>query len=89
MHIQFDNTSWWGKKTTAAITRFLYKLVKGALQLMINRYGKIRFAHVHERVSTKSFFVLIRGISKSNHLGAQSTFNRRSDTELGNTQSAL
>jgi len=34
--------------------------VQGALQLLINRYGQIRFAHVHERVSTKSFVVLIR-----------------------------
>jgi len=39
--------------------------VKGALQLLINRYGQIRFAHVHERVSTKSFVVLIRDNSKS------------------------
>jgi len=29
---------------------------------------------VHERVSTKSFVVLIIGNSKSNHLGAQGTF---------------
>jgi len=28
--------------------------VKRALQLLINRYGYIRSAHVHERVSTKS-----------------------------------
>jgi len=32
-------------------------------------------AHVHERVSTKSFVVLIIGNPKSNHLGAQGTFN--------------
>jgi len=38
--------------------------LKGALQLLMNRYGKIRFAHVHERVSTKSFVVLIRGNSR-------------------------
>jgi len=30
---------------------------------------------VHERVSTKSFVVLIIGNSESNHLGAQGTFN--------------
>jgi len=30
---------------------------------------------VHERVSTKSFVVLIIGNSKSFHLGAQGTFN--------------
>ena len=48
--------------------------VKGALQLLINRYGKIRFAQVPERVSTKSFVVLIIGNSKSFHLGAQGTF---------------
>jgi len=48
--------------------------LKGALQLLINRYGSIRFAHVHERVSTTSFVVLILGNSESNHLGAQGTF---------------
>ena len=48
---------------------------KGYLQLLINRHGQIRFAHVHERVLTKRFIVLIIGNSKSNHLGAQSTFN--------------
>ena len=42
--------------------------LKGALQLLINRYGSIRFAHVHERVSTKSFVVLIRGNSNSKSL---------------------
>jgi len=31
---------------------------------------------VHERVSTKNFVVLIIGNSKSNHLGAQGTFNQ-------------
>jgi len=41
----------------------------------MNRYGHIRFAHVHERVSTQSFVVLMIGNSKSNHLGAQGTFN--------------
>jgi len=41
----------------------------------MNSYGYIRFAQVPERVSTKSFVVLIRGNSMSNHLGAQSTFN--------------
>jgi len=49
--------------------------VKGVLQLLMNRYGYIRFAHVHERVSTKSLVVLIIGNSKSDHLGAQGTFN--------------
>ena len=49
--------------------------LKGALQLLRNRYGSIRFAQVPERVSTKSFVVLIIGNSKSNHLGAQGTFN--------------
>ena len=48
---------------------------KGALQLLMNRYGLIRFAQVPERVLTKSFVVLIIGNSKSFHLGAQSTFN--------------
>jgi len=41
----------------------------------MNRYGSIRFAQVPERVSTKSFVVLTIGNSKSNHLGAQGTFN--------------
>jgi len=49
--------------------------VKGALQLLINRYGLIRFAQVPERVLTKSFVVLIIGNSKSFHIGAQGTFN--------------
>ena len=48
---------------------------KGALQLLINRYGSIRVAHVHKRVSTTSFVVLILGNSESNHFGAQGTFN--------------
>jgi len=47
--------------------------VKGALQLLMNRYGSNRFAQVPERVSTKSFVVLIIGNSKSNHFGAQGT----------------
>jgi len=47
---------------------------KGALQLRGERYRQIRFAQVPERVSTKSFVVLIIGNSKSNHLGAQGTF---------------
>jgi len=52
------------------------KQLKGALQLLIHRYGSVRFAHVqvHERVSTKSFVLLSIENSKSNHLGAQSTF---------------
>ena len=48
--------------------------LKDALQLLINRYGKIRFAQVPERVSTTSFVVLIMGNSKSFHFGAQGTF---------------
>jgi len=32
---------------------------KDALQLLINRYGYICFAQVPERVSTKSFVVLV------------------------------
>ena len=32
--------------------------------------GKMCFSRVHERVSTKSFVVLIIGNSKLNHLGA-------------------
>jgi len=49
--------------------------VQGTLQLLMNCYGKIRFAHVRERVSTKSFVVLIIDNSKSNHLGPQGTCN--------------
>ena len=49
--------------------------LKGALQLLINRYGYTHFAQVPARVSTQSFVVLIMGNSKSNHLGAQGTFN--------------
>jgi len=48
-------------------------LIKGALQLLINR----RFAQVPERVSTRSFVVLIVGNSKPFHLGAQGTFKKR------------
>jgi len=33
--------------------------LKGALQLLINRHGYIRFVQVPERVSTRSFVVLI------------------------------
>jgi len=36
-----------------------------------------------ERVSTKSFVVLIIENSKSNHLGAQGTFNQRSPCAQG------
>ena len=56
---------------------YIYK-VKSALQLLMNRFGKIRFAQVPEQVSTKSFVVLIIGDSQSNHLGAQGTFNPNS-----------
>ena len=49
--------------------------LQGALQLLSKRYRQIRFAQVPERVSTQSFIVLILGNSKSNHLGAQGTFN--------------
>ena len=45
-----------------------------SLQLLMNRYGYICVAHVHERVSTQSFVVLIICNSKPNHLGAQGTF---------------
>ena len=56
-----------------SLTAMVFRVrAKGALQLLINRYG---FAQVPERVSTKSFVVLIIGNSKSFHLGAQGTFN--------------
>jgi len=58
-------------------------LIKGALQLLMNRCGYIRFAHVHKRVSTNSFVVLIIGNSKSNHLGAQDTFNMEGSMKGG------
>ena len=63
------------KYGSLCISSLFHEYVKGALQLLINRYGLIRFAHVHQRVSTKSFVVLIRGNSNSNHLGVQGTFN--------------
>jgi len=47
---------------------------KGALQLLTNRDRQTRFAHPHERVSTKRFVGLMIGNSKSNRLGAQGTF---------------
>jgi len=47
--------------------------LRSAWQLLISRYGYIRFAHVHERVWTESIFVYIMGNSKSNHLGVQGT----------------
>ena len=49
--------------------------LKGELQLLSKRYEYIRLAHIHERVLNKRFVVLIIGNSKSNHLGAQGTFN--------------
>jgi len=48
---------------------------KGALQLLITAMV-IRFAQVPKRVSTKSVVILIIGNSKSNHLGAQGTFDQ-------------
>jgi len=36
-------------------------IINGALQLIINRYGYIHFAHEPERILIKSFFVLIIG----------------------------
>jgi len=57
--------------------------VKGALQLLMNRYGSIRFAQVPEQVSTtKSFVVLIIGNSKSNHFGAQGILKSMPFSEL-------
>jgi len=51
----------------------------------------MRFAQVPERVSTKSFVVLIRGNSKWNHLGAQSTFKTlaRETTTTSHTSVAV
>jgi len=54
---------------------YAYIRRRGALQPRIHRYGLIRFARVHERVSTKSLVVLSIGNSKSNHLDAQGIFN--------------
>ena len=54
--------------------------VKGALQLLSDRYGYILFAQVPERVSTKSFVILIIGNSKSFHLGVQGTFKVKPPT---------
>jgi len=48
--------------------------VKGVQQLLINRYGLVRFAQVPERVGSVSFVVLIIRNSKLNHSGAQGTF---------------
>jgi len=50
---------------------------KGALPLLINRYGYICFAQVSERVLTKSFVSSIVGNSKPDHLGAQGIVNAR------------
>ena len=62
-------------RATAFLGADYYVYFKGALQLLINCDGYIRFAQVPERVSTKSFVVLIIGNSKSSHSGAQGTFN--------------
>jgi len=43
--------------------------LNGALQLLMNRYGHIQFSHAHERVSTKSFVVLIIGVESLRHTG--------------------
>jgi len=61
------------------------------MQLLIlnNRYGKIRFAQVPERVSTKSFVVLIIGTSKSNHSGAQGTFKGALQFEVSRSSSFI
>jgi len=42
----------------------------------MNRYDSIRFAQLPEQVLTKSFVGLIIENSRSNHVGAQGTFNR-------------
>jgi len=46
----------------------------------------IRFAQAHERLSTKSFVVLIRGNSNSNHLGAQGTFDTINNKHTGGVE---
>jgi len=57
-----------------SVLGYVLRTIKGALQLLTNRYGSTRFAQVPERGSTESFVVLIIGNLKSNDLGAQSTF---------------
>jgi len=54
--------------------------MKGALQLLINRYGYILFAHVHAGVSNASFVVLIIENSKLKYLGAHGTVKSRSSS---------
>ena len=56
------------------VAEMVEAILKGALQLLIDRCGYICFAQVPELVSTKSAVVLIIGNSKSNHLGAQGIF---------------
>jgi len=43
------------------VTGAYKRRVKGALQLLSERYGSIHFAQAPERVSTESFVVLILG----------------------------
>jgi len=57
-----------------SLSLYPHSSLKRALELLVNRYGSIRFAQVPERVSTQSFVVLIIGNLKSNHLGAEGTF---------------
>ena len=63
-----------GSFTVLGLTRKL-RALKGALQLLMNRYmGKSDLLRLPERDSTKGFVVLSLRNSTSNHLGAQGTF---------------
>jgi len=62
-------------KVTHRIRSIFSSPLKGALQLLMNRDGLIQFAQVPQRVSMKSFVVLITGNWRLNQLGAQGTFN--------------
>ena len=54
----------------------IHRGFKGALQLLLNRYVEIHFAQVPERVLNEVFVILVLENSKSNHLGAQGTFEK-------------
>jgi len=53
--------------------------LKVPCELLINRFGYIRFAHVHERVSTKSCIVLIEGNSRLTRPGTRLILQRTND----------
>jgi len=59
-------------------SKHTYSRLKVPCAYYLTAMRKFRSAYVHKRVSTKSVVVLIIGKSKSNQLGAQSSFTKES-----------